>query len=176
MPLVAFTSAQPVTAAQLNLLQPIYVPKPSNQSVNNSSVLVNDTALFVALQANQTYQVDAFILASHQNTTATLPQLRSAWTLSLTGTSPGRFVSGSTDGVGSFTSWSQHQSQDRFFVIGTNNLNVLDVNANLIRETVIVAAGNSGTTLQYQFAQFTVNAANSVSVLASSFLVARCIA
>lgn len=64
----SWTAGQKITAALLNAMQPLYVAKPSDQSVTSSTTNVNDTALFLALEANSVYTVSGLLLYSaHQD-------------------------------------------------------------------------------------------------------------
>ena len=50
-----FTAGTRITAALLNSIAPLSVIKPSDQSVTSSTVLVNDSALFLPVVASATY-------------------------------------------------------------------------------------------------------------------------
>lgn len=76
------TAGQRITAALLNSMQPLYVQKPSDQSVTNSTVNVNDTALLLALEANATYVVSGILsYSAHQD-----GDIRMGWTVPSGGT------------------------------------------------------------------------------------------
>lgn len=174
---IAFTAGQLVTSNQLNLLAPLYAAKASNQSVTNSATLVNDNDIVFTLVANQVVHVQAHIVAQSSTTSA---HVRLAW--AVTGTVAGvnatrpRMVAGSAD------SGAQPPDamsvQMRSFTLGTNNLNVITT-ANsdyYIQENLLVTGGASGGTLQLQFAQFTAVAAQTTSLMAGTFAVARYVA
>jgi hypothetical protein len=73
----SWTAGQKITAALLNSMQPLYVAKPSDQSVTSSTTNVNDTALFLTLEANAVYVVSGLLLYSaHQDGDA-----RIGWTV-----------------------------------------------------------------------------------------------
>lgn len=63
-------------AALIDELRPRAAAKTSDQTVNNSATLVNDTQLFVNVSANATYTFTAALRYS----TGTTPDLKIAWT------------------------------------------------------------------------------------------------
>lgn len=61
MPLVNFAAGSRILASQLNMIQPIQVIKPTDQSVTSSSTLVNDTALLLPVVASATYEFRCYL-------------------------------------------------------------------------------------------------------------------
>lgn len=72
-----FVAGQRVTAADLNALQPTLAVKASDQTVNNSAVLVNDTALAVALAINAIYIFELGVIY----TSGTTPDIKVGFTI-----------------------------------------------------------------------------------------------
>jgi len=62
-------AGQRLTAALLQSMQPLYVAKPTDQSVTNSTTNVNDSAISVAVAANAAYLVTGMLLYSARSDT-----------------------------------------------------------------------------------------------------------
>lgn len=174
---ISFAAGQLITASQMNLLAPILVSKSTTQSVTNSATLVNDNDIVFTFVANQTVHVQAHLVAQ---ASSAAPGLRLAW--AVTGTvgavvsAAGRMVMGSPD---SGTPAPDAMSvQMRAFALATNNANLMNTaNSNYyLQENLLISTGASGGTLQLQFAQFTATAAQSTSLMAGTFAIARYVA
>jgi hypothetical protein len=57
-----FTTVGGITELDVEKFVPEFARKTSNQTVNNSGTLADDTQLFVAVAANAVYQVDAYLI------------------------------------------------------------------------------------------------------------------
>lgn len=64
-----FTAGQKLTADALNQLLPTIAAKATDQTVNNSSTLVDDDDMVIALAANSVYRFEA-VFVYNSNTTA----------------------------------------------------------------------------------------------------------
>jgi hypothetical protein len=175
---INFTSGQVLTASALNALAPLYVLKTVNQTITSSTVQTNDSALFVALPANQTWEVKAIIIAG-TSTGATGGGITTTWSLSSTGTLVTRHTIGPADAA-TVTGPDLFMVQGRgLFTLTTNPAYLLNTpGASFpyrIEETLIVSAGASGTTCQFLWAQTSSNAIGT-TVYANSYIIARAIA
>jgi hypothetical protein len=179
---ISFSAGQVLTANALNVLAPIYVPKSANQTMTSSTTLTNDAALFVALPANQVYEVRLKLLAAYASavTSGTPLGIQANWSLTSTGALVARTVLGPSDTTAGVTGPDEYQVQGRaigltnnsfYQMIGTSSA----TNAFVISEELVITSGASGTTLQLQWAQDS-SSTNTLSVLAGSYLIARAIA
>ncbi|MFF4369622.1 hypothetical protein [Streptomyces sp. NPDC001594] len=76
MPYPIFYAGQRMTAALMQSTQPIYVEKPTDQPVTNSTTNVNDTALTASVAANAKYFVQGMLLYSARTDT----DIKIGWT------------------------------------------------------------------------------------------------
>lgn len=174
---ISFTAGQLLTAAEMTMLCPTYVVKASNQGVTNSATLVNDTDLVFTLLPNQTYEVDLWGDYAGNGTTNT--GLRAAWAVTGTVAMTSRFCQGPGDAAGAALPDSVLMQSRPMAAINTNNLYTSGIVAGagfVFHEKLIVTGGVSGGTLQFQFAQFTATAAQTMTMLATSYAVARMVA
>lgn len=173
---ISFSAGQLLTAAQLNLLCPIYAVAPSDQAVTNSNARVPSTYITFTLLPQQTYEIDANIVAQ---VTVNSCHLSLAWAVTGTVAAPTsgaeRMVIGSPD-----TATAAPDSmlvQVRAFALTTGNLNTMTtINSNYyVRERLLLNGGASGGTVTLQFAQFTAVAAQSAKLMAGTYATARVI-
>lgn len=168
MSALSFTAGQALTAAQLNLLVPLYVIKGSNQVVTNSAVLVNDNDIVFSLLPNQSYHVALHLLLS-----ATTKVPNGKYNLAVTGTvasvGAAMHVVAPTSpmpagGAALYTVESGASNAANFGV---------DTAPVCVKLDGIFSGGASGGTVTLQFAQQTATVATSTTMLAGSFGVAR---
>jgi hypothetical protein len=147
---VTFSAGQKVTAAQLNMLIPVFVRQVADTSpVNNSTTLVNDTEMVFPVAALTTYEIRGRILF----TSATAADIKIGWTFptgltmfySVTGFQGATFSSFDYIQTGNPTCEGAGVStNDEFMIMG-----------------IVVVSSTAGN-LQLQFAQNTLNASNTV--------------
>lgn len=141
-------------------VRPLYARKTADQTVNNSTTLVNDTELFVSVAANAEYDME---LAAVQNSNAT-----ANFKLNFVLPAGATWVTGIFD-LGSSAANEQFGVQTTagpaLGITGAAADAVVWIKAKLI------IAGTSGT-VQFQWAQNTANASNTI-VRAGSTLVLR---
>lgn len=174
---ISFTAGQLLTAAEMTMLCPTYVVKASNQSVTNSATLVNDTDLVFTLLPNQTYEVDLW--GEYAGSGTTNAGLRAAWTSTGTVGFVSRFCQGPGDAAGAAVPDSVLMQTRPMGALTTNNLYTSGIVAAatfVFHEKLIVTGGVSGGTLQFQFAQFTATAGQSMTMGGTSYAVARMVA
>ena len=148
---VPFAAGQEVSAADLNFYNPLFAIRTADSApVNNSTVLVNDTQLFLSLAASATYEI---VLQGFMESAAAagfkydfgLPSGATyLWGIFSYGSSSANLQMGpktltAQSGITGAGTATTSQLYERFFVSTTN-------------------AG----TLQYKFAQQTANASNTV--------------
>lgn len=143
-----------VTAAQLEALVPRTIIKVADETVNNSTTLQNDDELLFAVAANTKYVIRGRIKI---NTGAT-PDIKIGWTFpagltmdySTIGFSGGAFAAYAFDQTGT-PEIDGAGVADEFFIDGT------------------VTVSSTAGTLQFQWAQNTLNASDT-KVLAKSYI------
>ncbi|HET6504622.1 MAG TPA: hypothetical protein VFG87_28065 [Amycolatopsis sp.] len=161
-----FAGGQEPLAAQWQTLLPIKAVKAIDQTVNNSAVLVNDSTLFLAVNSTATYEISGII----RYNSGTTPDIKFAWT----GPTSATFywscngLDTAASGVTGTVSRQALAIADTVGIGGTGNDLAADIHGIL---TVSSTSGN----LQFQWAQNTANASNTI-VRANSFLIARQIA
>lgn len=159
--LIPFSDNVVANAAQLNAYNPITAVKPADQIVNNSVALVNDSALFVAVAANATYEIDAFVIYNSNGTANFKAQwaapvgVSGLWTIAAPAVGSGV----SAPFLGSIA-WNGLAAVNGF---GTDMF---------ARVSGLLIVGANGGNLQLQWAQNTANASNTI-VRATSALIAR---
>lgn len=72
-------AGQRITAALLNAIQPLSATRASTQTVSNSTTLVNDDTLLLALVANATYRIEGQLY--YNQTAAGTAGIKIGWTL-----------------------------------------------------------------------------------------------
>lgn len=75
----AITAGQRITASLLTSMLPVFALKTADQSVTSSTVLVNDTDLFVPVVASATYAIDCYIRINGAATGT--GDIKIAWTI-----------------------------------------------------------------------------------------------
>jgi len=123
--------------------------KPTDQIVNNSSALVNDSSLFLSLLAGKDYRVGALIF----HISGTVPDIQMQWTLS----GGGGMVSGGQGQVGTYQNQYNTGGITVYDGIASNMVTVFD-------GTLVTAAAG---TLQLKWAQITPTVSDT-KVLANS--------
>ncbi|GAA4626596.1 hypothetical protein GCM10023196_035480 [Actinoallomurus vinaceus] len=163
MPYPVFTAGQRLTAALLSAMQVNLVRKLSDQTVSNSTTLVNATDLSIPVAANATYLVR--LRASYS--ASTTGDVKFSWT-SPSGATVQRYIIGPTSGT-TDTSATTVQMRRRS---GTASPAGGDGTANFstYQEDISVQTTGTAGTLQLQFAQNTVDAANGTILRADSYI------
>ena len=151
-------------------LRPRIVVKASNQSRTNSTVLTNDTELFMSLSAQCTYEFELIFLCSTNNSYT--PGIKATFT-GPTGSTGYFYVDDFDVGVASDNYWYNTISG----VVGILYITALTdtITGAAIDDTFgtrvrgWIKTGNTTGNLQFQFAQDVSNA-NSTTVYAGSYL------
>lgn len=150
------TAYREPTAADMATYRPVGVPKTSDQTVNNSTTLVNDAELLVPVDADATYHLDLTMVYNSGVT----PGLKWAWSY------PTGLVILRGAGFGYFGgSWSGNTFTDQTVVTTLAGF----AGELYYRLAAIVVVASTAGTLQLRWAQATANASNSV-VRAGSYL------
>jgi hypothetical protein len=152
--LPTFNAGTEPTAAQWQTLLPIVARKTSDQTVNNSNTLVNDTQLFISVAASAVYRVEMHVVWNSNSTADwswafSAPSGAQGWYTNLAppaaGTIPYTGALGWTNPVGA----SEGQGADVYSRFSGNLITT------------------SSGTLQFKWAQNTANASNTIVRLAS---------
>ena len=133
------------------------VRKPTNETVTSSTILQNDDALAVTLEANKTYIVDSTIFAKSSSAT---PDMKIAFTA----------PAGAVMELGEVASAGSGQSTDVLETSGTASGRITVRGSNqpsIIHVTGTVTTGSTAGTLTLQWAQATANANGTVVNAAS---------
>ncbi len=145
-----------VLSSLITEVRTVFARKTSDETVNNSTTLQNDDALFVAVEANAVYD---FLIAIHHNSGGT-PDIKFGWTVPASTTMVwGGFI---VNTAGAFTV-AANLSQTSVVSIGGTGSDSFQA-----FQGVVVTSGTAGT-LQLQWAQDTLNASNTI-VRAGSYL------
>jgi hypothetical protein len=148
------------TAAQWQTLLPAFVRKTSDQTVNNSNVLVNDSQLVVSVSAGAVYRMSLLAL---QNSGAT-PGFKFAFTMPAGAT----FLNGYFD-------CGSSQANRQFAVVGaggTGGVTGAAADSVVKVEATILIGGTAGS-VQFQWCQSTANASNTIVRAGSSLLLTQ---
>lgn len=173
---ITFTAGQLITAAELNLLTPLFATKATN-TANASAVAVQipDPDLILTVVPNQTVHLTAHLL--FQCTSATL-QVRSAWNITGTLTQLMRLAQGPSDVAATGPSDAMTTWQSRPLaafttgqVYGTGTAN----SSYYAREELTFTTGASGGTIQWMFGTNAAGASTATS-MAGAFVIARYVA
>lgn len=149
--------------------EPVFKRKTADQSVTNSTTLVNDTELFLSVAANRTYVIDSFLIYDGAGATA--------FKLAFTGPSGATFDwwqdgnSGGNSAASGTTWWGYNQ-------IGTTNSTYGAAGAGsklACRPAGILIVGANAGTFQLQFAQGS-SSATATHLFTGSCLWARWVA
>lgn len=165
-----FTAGQLVTAAELNLLVPIYVLKGSNQVVTNSTVLVNDNDITFTLAPNQSYAVDINLQVV---SSATAHGISVGY--AVTGTVAIVARSGVGPGLGTANTRLTTMNSVSFTNLGALTYGT-DSQTSQVWEKLVFTSGASGGTVTMQWAQATAGAATTTTVGAGSHAIVRAVA
>lgn len=168
---VSFSAGQLLTAAQMTVLCPVYTVKTLNQVVTNSVTLVNDADLVFTLLPNQTYAIDWDLLAS---SSAGVHGIDIGYAVSGTVAIVAR--SGMGPAVGTVAGSTGGNMRAFAFASLLAGGYGTDTSGVAIREHTIWAAGVSGGTVTLKFAQDTLGAATTTTLLAGSNAIARIVA
>lgn len=172
---LSFTAGQLVTAAELNLLVPLYAVKVSSQTVTATTTLVNDNDITFTLSPFQTYEIQLNMGVSQVHGT-TGEGVRTAWAVTGTPTVVARFGGGPlevTNAAGNTNNTAVKIYQFNSFAAAT--MGATDAGA-WVQERVVVSSGLSGGTITLQFAQSVAQAATSVTMLSGTYAVCRAVA
>lgn len=153
---VTLSSGMQPTAAQLQLAYPDLAIKATDETVNNSATLQNDDELLLTVVANAKYRVDMHVIWN-SNSTA---DWKWAWT---TPTGLSGFFTATGFPAGSATLYTGALPWSG---TGSNEGQGADVYTKF--SGILITGANAGT-LQFQWAQNTANASNTI-VRAASFL------
>lgn len=173
---LSFTAGQLVTAAELNLLVPLFATKASN-TANTSSVAaqIPDPDLILTLAPFQTVHLTAHLLFQHTSTTL---QVRSSWAVTGTLVQLMRLAQGPSDVAATGPSDAMTTWQSRPLaafttgqVYGTGVAN----SSYYAREELTFTTGISGGTIQWQFGS-NASGASTVTSMAGAFVTARYVA
>jgi hypothetical protein len=167
MPIKDWVPGEQPSAADLNryFMQQAHVIKPSTQSVTNTMVHVNDTALFLPVQANTDYWVVALIIYD----AATSSDIDTGWLAPVGATMDwvsDALDAGETTATGTISRTAQ---------IITSTPSPAGVGAGTNVVTIpkgILRVGSTAGTLQFRFAQLA-NSATPSRVWANSILMIR---
>lgn len=151
-------AGQALYAATLNAQQDFFIYKSADQSVNNSTVLVNDNTLVIATVAlNATYVLNAFLVG---NSSATAnPDIKYGWTI---GT--GNTLQWMSDGQSITMTNLSDGGNRRAVTTAAATLSAGITNSVQTVTTplgVLITGGTSTGPIQLQFAQSTAVAENS---------------
>lgn len=169
---ISFSAGQLLTAAQMNLLCPVYVAKTADQSVTNSATDVNDNDIAIPLNAGQIVEV---VLTLGVLATTKVPGIRVAWTAGGTLTVLDRSGSAPASPIGTGVANGAGAPQQSFQFIALTDV-TYGVDSSLatrIEERLIIATGVSGGTLQLKWSQSAATAATTTTIKAGSYAVAR---
>lgn len=156
------------TKAALDDREPLSAVKPVNQTVNNTTTHVSDTALTLSLAANAVYHVSAVLSISGPSAA----DFRSSWTVP-TGTTGTRLVQGPPTGVTSARDTIIHDRAASLTTVlgyGTDG----SEDSAVREECWVLTAGTSGS-MTLTWAQFTATV-GTTRVRAGSWMRARRVA
>jgi hypothetical protein len=165
MAVPTYVTGQALAASDCNTwFVPVSAVKPSDQSVTSSTVLVNDTALVIPVQANRSYEVEVFMVWTGVASNAT-PGLKYDFTLPAAATFSNFAEMGYAAGAFAFNIASAGTP--------TSYASGAATSPNIARGLLVVGV-NAGN-FQLQVAQG-ISSATSTTMKAGSFIVARAIA
>ncbi len=132
--------------------------KTSTQSITSSTTLTNDTALVLAMAANDTWEFEAFILCTSSSST---PDIKYTFTV----------PTGATiTWVSDFQEGSGLTNNNIVTSSGTSVNNAITAGSNdIIRVRGVVTNGSNAGNLQFQWSQNSSNG-NATQVLSNSFI------
>jgi hypothetical protein len=139
---------------------PLFARKTSDETVNNSAAMQNDDHLFLSVEANSQYRIEARLRQS----SGTTPDFKFQFTLP-SGASGFYTVHTIGAGAAAYTLFDDNMTLPQTVEGGT---------AGILAEGLIVVGANAGT-VQLQWAQNTANASNT-TVFTESYLELRRVA
>ncbi|MDH2429311.1 hypothetical protein [Sphaerisporangium sp. TRM90804] len=151
-------------AADLNRfwVQGMHVNKTSDQAVTNSTTLVNDSQLLLAVQANTDYWVEAFVIYN----APTANDMQLAWN-----TPSGATLNWSNNGLALAATGSVDRvSRTALTAASTATIGGSSGDAICAMKGILRTAGSSGS-LQMRFAQNTAGAGTNVTVKTGSQII-----
>jgi hypothetical protein len=146
--------------SDIGVLQSALVYKTSNQVINNSDVLANDSELLYALEANKTYSFELFIVGMSNST----PDFKCAMTSPAASTIYYNYVGKDASGTMAHTSLAASAATFDVSGLGTSTIRLFSIRG------LVINGANAGN-LTFQWCQNTATALDTTICIGSHMII-----